>query len=126
MIDAPALPAACPWCGGSMHIIPTPPDYPSLRLLYRPQCARCGASLGGFSTEHHARCAWNLRADTPDLAALREERNKMKEVLGQVRDAIAHADPDFLKCTPWMTGACSETVVDFISTVLKETTNERD
>ena len=52
----------CPFCGGEGRVIPDPANKYRLNILYRPQCDRCGANLGGFDTTHFAVTAWNRRA----------------------------------------------------------------
>lgn len=52
---------SCPFCGGPGVISPDPANKHRAAVLYRPQCDRCGANMGGFDNSDFAIAAWNRR-----------------------------------------------------------------
>lgn len=89
----------CPFCGGDGRVIPEVGNHFHPRLLYRPQCGKCGGNLGGFESRPQAIAAWNTRASAPALAAevarLRVALTTLVDEFGGTLDQYHRNGPHF-------------------------------
>lgn len=89
----------CPFCGGAAKLVMDTP-------WWRVYCSVCGASSGGWLSEHNSVSEWNRRAPSEAVGLLRdvlavwdaprgyEEHGKMDVEFDKIRRFLAAQDKE--------------------------------